>query len=390
MAFGLTSAGYTAPRAADFLTIIQNSMEAELGVTIDWEANSFLFHLTSVMAQQLGELGDGSQTIYDAWSRSNAQGLPLDDLGNIVGIPRIQATQSTADITLTGDATSAGKIVTAGAIFEGGDPANPTARWLLDTDVTLTGASGVAATATAVDFGATTAAATKIITIVTPFDGLASVTNATASPGVPLEPDADYRLRQQSSLQITGGRGLNSIRANLEALDGVTAAGVVDNVEGFAQTIEGILMDSHSIAVTVAPNTLTIAQQQAVAELIYDQIAAGTKTMGDKPFVVTGGDGFAKAINYFYATDVDATVVYTITLIPGFTLPQVTATIEAANTAYFDSLSVGEDILFHKVVAAAAGVAGVNTLVVTVNGATLNLSVSVNEVGNLLSQSVTL
>lgn len=389
MAYGLTSAGYTAPRTADFLAVIRNSFEAAVGVSIDWSKNAFLYHITSIMAQQLGELGDGSQMVYDAWVRANASGLPLDDLGNIVGIPRIQATQSTADYSVAGDATSAGKIVPAGTVFEGGDPANPVARWTLDVDVTLTGAAVVATTITAVDHGEVTAAPGTITTIVTPVSGLASVANAAAaSAGVPLELDADYRLRQQSSLQITGGRGLNAIAANLTALDGIIAAGVIDNVEAYAQTIEGVAMDPHSIAITIAPNTLTIAQQQAAAQLIYDQIASATKTMGDKPFTVTGADGYAKPINYFYAADVNVTVVYTITLQTGYTLSQVAATILLANAAYFDLLAVGEDVLFHKIVAAGAGVAGVETLTVTANGAGINIPISSNELGILLSQVV--
>ena len=390
MAFGLTDDGYTAPRTSDFLTIIRDSFEASVGVSIDWDSNAFLGNVTSIMAQQLGELGEASQTIYDAWIRANANGLPLDDLGNIVGVPRIEATQSTVDYELTGDATSAGKIVPSGTQFEGGDDSNPVARWTLDEDVTLTGAAAVTTSITSVDFGAIAAAGGKISKIVNPQDGLASATNpAAANEGVALEDDAVYRPRQDASLQITGGRSLNALRANLQALPFVAAAGVIDNPEGFAQVVEGVAMPSHSGAVAVAPFTLTTEQQQIVAETIYNQVPWGIETIGNQNFTVIGADGFAKPVAFFFAVGIPVDVVIVIVPSSGFTLGGLSPTIEAAVTAYFDTLGVGDDVLYHRVFGAVADVEGIESFTLTINGITVNIAISVTEAAFINSQSVT-
>lgn len=388
--FGLTENGYTAPRTSDFLTIIRDAFEASVGVTVDWSSNSFLGHMTSIMAQQLGEESEATQMIYDSMIPANANGLPLDDLGTIVGVLRIQPTQSTADYVLIGEADSVGKIVPQGTQFEGGDDSNPVARWTLDEDVVLDGLNPVSTSVTSMDFGGITAAPGTIDKIVNPQPGLASGSNPNqANEGIPLESDSDYRLRRQSSLQITGGRSLNALRANLQALDGVTAAGVVDNVEGYPQTVEGILLEGHSVAVTVAPSTLTTAQRESVAETIYDQVPWGIKTIGDQNFTITGGDGFPKSVSFFFATDIPVDVVIVIVLEVGFTLSGLSPTIQAAVSGYFSDLGVGEDVLYHKVFGAVAGVEGLDSFTLTINGLTSNISISVNEAAFLNSQSVT-
>ncbi len=388
MSFGLTAAGFTAPRAADFLEIIRDAMESELGVTIDWSNNAFFGHSTNIHAQQLGELGEALQTIYDAWVKENANGLPLDDLGQLINVWRIQATKSTCEFLLLGDATSMGKVVDSGTMFEGGDAANPSARWTLDDDVVLQGAVAVAANITAVDYGDITAVATTIDKIVTPKDGLISATNfVDASPGVPLELDAPYRARQRGG-PATGGRSMAALRADLLALDGVTSAGVADNPEAYAQVVEGVLMDAHSVAVTVAPSTLTTAQQQAVAEAVYAQVAYGIKTMGTETFTVTAEDGFPKPVAFYFATNVPVDVDTLVSLKAGYTLAGVEDDIEAAVVAYFATLATGGDVLHHLVEAAVSSVAGLTQVAVELNSGTANISIGTSETAVINAQTV--
>jgi hypothetical protein len=98
--FGLTDAGYIAPRAADFLTTIRSLYNQELidlGYTEapDYERDTFLGATSEIMAFLLGQLGEATQAIYDARSVANATGLQLASLALIVGVPRNEATHST-------------------------------------------------------------------------------------------------------------------------------------------------------------------------------------------------------------------------------------------------------------------------------------------------------
>ncbi len=294
--FGLTDEGYTAPRTADFLALMQQEILDELdarglSTDIDFERDVMWGIMTTVTANRLGKLGEGNQAVYNAFDPNNAGGVQLDSLGSVVGVNRLEATESR--VTLRCGTTGADPVeLTQGSITEGGGD-DGKARWILLADGTIPAASTVDLLFEAQEAGETDAAIGEIDTIVTPIDGWETVTNlAAATPGRDRETDQEYRIRRQESLQITGGRSLNALRAQLLTLDGVLGAGVIDNDLATSETVEGVTLAPHSVAVFIHPSTITTAEKQAIAQQIYDQIAAGIDTNGTAVVAtVTGLDG---------------------------------------------------------------------------------------------------
>lgn len=384
--YGLTSEGYVAPTTAELLDMIRADYEAATGLEIDWEYDVFLGQITAIMATRLGELAEANQAVYDSWDVNNATGLQLGNLALIVGVTRNPATPSTATVTLGG---TAGTVVTEGKVVEGGG-ADGKARWRLTEDVTIGGGGTVDVLVEAEEPGATLAQATEIDAIVTPVAGWASVTNAAAAtPGADEETDAELRLRRQQSLQISGGRSLNAIRANVLEVDGVQAAVVIDNPDFSEQVVQGITMPPCSLAVVVHP-TLTTEQEEEVARVIYDLIAAGIQTVGtDVVATVTGLDGFAKTINFDYADDLTVNVATTVVLKDGCGLSDVEDLVEEAIVAYFLTLSVGSSVRRLMIWAALAAIEGIDEVTVLLNGVDADVEPLLTEIPVLGTNAVT-
>lgn len=319
------------------------------GGTLDpTDSGNVLVIVFTQVALQLAALDEGVQALYDQLDPDNAQGVQLDAIGALRGVPRNQPTSSTATVTLTG---TAGTIIPAGKVVEGGG-SDGTARWTLSADATVGGGGTVDVTVTAQEAGLITAGIGEITTIVTPVSGWTAVTNAAAvsestTAGVAREVDSAYRLRQADSLQITGSTNAAAIRAALRDLDFVTTAIVLENDTGSSTTIGGVTVSANSIAVIIAPvfSSLTTAQKTSIGSTIYLRLAAGVQTTSAANSVdVTGGDGLTKTVYWADVATLAVTVVVTVVLDTGYVLADVETAVQEAVAAYFAAVQVGEEI----------------------------------------------
>jgi len=390
--WGLTDDGYTAPRSADFLTVIRDSYEAALialGLPsdVDWQRDVFLGNVTANMAARLGELGEASQALYDGFDVANATGLQLDNLALLVGVRRIEATYSQAIVTIGG---VAGTVVLTGDVVEGGGP-DDDQRWTVTEDTAIGGGGTVDVVVQATDKGAIVAVAGQIDTLVTVRAGLNSVTNAAdATTGQARETDAELRKRRQESLAIGGGRNRESLRAQLTQLEAVTAAVVLDNDDLVQAVIDGLVLEPKSVSVILYPSTLTTAQKQEIALIIYDQVADGIYVNGsDVVATITGADGAEKVVRWDYATPTVVNVETTVELDTGYTLGDVEAAIQAHVADYFASLGVGDDVRTLPILALVDTVDGVLGATVELNGGTADVPISLAQIAELGTNTVT-
>ena len=383
--YGISDEGYTAPRAADFLTLIRSAFDERTGLVIEWENDTFLGALSAIMAEQLGDLAEASQAVYDAFDVNNATGLQLDNLALLVGVTRTEATYSTVLLTLTG---TSGTIIREGALVQGGGP-DGTTRWATTADVTLSGGTGTVI-AQAEDPGAVEADADELTTIVTPFSGWTAVTNADpATAGEERESDAALRKRRQQSLQTGGSRSLNAIRAAILALDGVEAATVIENTSIVSAVVEGLTLAAKSIAVIVYPSTLTDDQKAGVAEAIYATIPAGISTNGtDVTATVTGLDGFSKTIKFDYADALEVDVEITVNLADGYELEDVEEPVQEAVSDYFLTLGVGDAVRRLSILALVAAIDGIDGAVLLLNGGAVDIVPDTTEYPTLGTNTV--
>ena len=365
----LTADGFTAPRAADFLDTIREEYETRTGITPDWDRDEVIGQLSAIMADQLDAQAQSSQAGYDARRRASATGIQLDDIGAIIGVTREDATYSRATVRFSG---TNGTFIGTGFIVEGGGTGDDE-RWATIEDATI--AAGIASVLVqAQNPGAIVATIGQIDAIVTPKTGVTAVTNlVAATPGVDRELDSAYRSRQAASLQISGSAAANAIYAKLVQLSYIESATVVENDDSIYQTISGIYMDPNAIAVVLWPNTLTTAEQEAVAEVIYTHTPAGTKTMGAVGASVAKPDGLLKLIYWDWASTDGITVSVATTPRSGYTLADYHDALVDAIAEWFLTLRVGAGVTRLDISVLAGAITNTNTGERMIAGATVLL-----------------
>ncbi len=378
----LESTGYVARRADDYLTLMLDSLEADTGHTFDRTntSSSFVVALLTSIAVLLAQVDETGQQVYDSMDPNNAVAAALDNLLAIVGLTRRAATYSTVECGL--QSSSASCFLPLGTLVQGGGTDNG-ARWELIQEVgpsdweVLTdvppvySATGLFRCTTP---GAVTAPAGTITRIVTPKASWTAVLNVTAATvGSDVESDAAARQRRAASLQGAGSRTIGALRAAITALDGVESCVIVENTGLDEAVIDGITMPGVSVCAVVYPDTLTTAQQEALAAVIYDTLAAGVRSAGDESATVTGSDGESKTIRWQYPLEVTANIVYTIQLRPGFQLADVEDTIETATTEAISALGAGESALLQTFWAVLSQTPGVIGQSITINATAANL-----------------
>ncbi len=365
--WGFDDQGFTAPRAADFITEVESAIDAELVArglpSSDYDHDLVFGVVRDVLATLLGDLSEGLQAIYDAGTPNGATGLHLDDIGSIRGVERNEATASRVEVSLTG--TAATSVLTGKLLKD--DDGN---QWAATEDGTV-GGSDVTFEATVE--GATTLESGATLTPVTPVAGWTGGTaSADATVGNERESDADYRSRQAKALQNQGSGSANAIRARLLELDFLDAAFVVENNTASVVTSSGVTLQPHSIAVILYPGGLTTAQEDDIAEAIYLHTCPGIYTNGGETATVTREDGYEETIRWDYAADLSVTTVATVVLEPGYVLSDVQETIEDLIADYYDDeVNVGEPIYDSEFEAEImTEVEGIARVTVTLNGST--------------------
>jgi uncharacterized phage protein gp47/JayE len=379
----LSSTGYIAYRASDFITQFQTEYENNLttrGLSsdIDWDRDAFLGALSAVIGTLLGDLSEATQTLYDAFDLNNAEGQQLGNLGAIVGVLRNAATASTVTMSLTGTASA---VIPAGTQFRGGSGSYSESVWELDSAVTLNGSGAGSGVATCTTTGAVVASAGTITTIVTPAAGLTSVTNAAAaSAGNDEELDSAYRLRIVQSVQISGMRTIGALEANIRALDYIDGVVVMDNPQASTVVTGGVTLAPSSMSVIVYPSALTTDQQTEILGLIYDNVAAGTYCNGtDVVSTITGTSGASKRIAFDYATDYPVTVAVTLTMQTGYSVSSVTTAVQDAIGEYLTGLGVGSSAYLLEIYGLLDDITGIVGASVLLNGSAANVTPTLAE-----------
>lgn len=357
---GLTTAGFEIKRTADIVDDLRARVTAAFGPDTLTGADSVLGQLIAAFAIELGQVWELAGQTYDALDPDASEGVMLDNHGALVGVRREGATFSTGTVTLTGDAST---VVPAGTVFE---VAATGARFELIADATIGAGGTVDATVNGVTTGPLEALAGSLTTIVTPVDGLDSVTNATdITPGRDVESDAEYRVRRGEALQATGAAVDLAIRgALLDDFDHLTDVIVRSNRTLTDPDADGI--PAKAFEAILYPDAGDAALDLQLAEAIFRLQPVGIEAHGDKVFTVTDDEGYSQTVKFSYATEVDYYVAATVTA--GATYPaDGDAQVAAALLAEGNLVGVGDGVRFWKFIAALDSIPGIEDVTIKID-----------------------
>lgn len=391
MTFGLTDTGLLLPRAADFLDAVATRYTEITGERPDWDRDEVLGSLRAIVALEFDELSQFVQGIYDAWDEGNATGVQLENICALFpGISRRVATSSIAPGTITGDPNT---VIPAGYLVQGGG-VDGLARWKMLETVQIP-ASGELEDVLieAVQTGPTQLqpGEMKIINLVDGWDSFTATDVAT--PGLNRETDDALRKRRRESLQIVGGRSLGAILGNVKALPFISDGYAIENTDSLSQTVQGITLPPHSLAVVVLPDSLTDDQKTSLAKVLYNLVPVGIEIFGTEAATVLGADGLSKDVAWNHPAVRLVATQWAVRPEPGFAFTTIRAGVQQATVDFFAQLGIGEPVRLLELITwvtspyiddtgalRPARVPGIQKLLLTMNLSLADIETDANEI----------
>lgn len=269
----------------------------------------------TVQAKCESVLGVGNITV--TGSITLATGLTLTYVGAEGLKNRAQATVTSNTLVNAGPAVA----ITPSTLTEGSRPFSD----LLTLDAESTGP---------------VEAPTGSLTVIeTPIVGLETFTNEEdAVLGRNTEVDANAKLRREQEIQLAGAATPDAIRADLLAINDVTAALVFENDSDIID-LDG--RPPHSIDIVVEGG-----DNQDIADRIWATRGGGIETIGDITESVTDSQGFTQEVKFSRPTPVDIWVE--VDLVTNSQYPvDGDALVAAAILAYGEALTIGQDVIVY-------------------------------------------
>ncbi|HHL4050408.1 TPA: baseplate J/gp47 family protein, partial [Klebsiella pneumoniae] len=329
----VTAEGISAPDYQTVLDTITGYFQQIYGSDAYLEPDSKDGQMVALVALAVHDANNTAIEIYNSFSPTTAQAAALSSNVKINGITRKVATNSTADLLLTG---TAGTTITNGSARDKNG-----IIWNFPASVSIGVDGTVLVTATCANSGSVAAMAGTITTINTPTRGWASVTNpAAATIGAPAETDAELRIRQGQSVALPSLTPFEAVDGAIANISGVTRHKLYEND---TDTTDANGLPPHSISAIVEGGDATV-----IANSIRGVKGQGVTPYGSTVIVVPDKYGNPHPVGFSRPVDVPIYVKITIEPLTGYT-SQVGEEIKAAVSAYINSLAIGASVLLSRV-----------------------------------------
>jgi len=355
---GVESTGFVTKTTAEILEEMSEDVKGELGAETNTEADSAMGVVLGIVADKLGELWEVAQAIYSSRDPDAATGAAQDAVCAITGTVREAATKSQVTVTVT----CTGVVSVAAGNFIGSVDGNPDARFVNAEAIVAGGAGDVYVLFEAEDTGPTVANSGTLTVIETPTANISAITNASdATVGSDTETDAELRPRREDELDGIGAGTLDTVRARLSEVDGVTASEVYENT---GDTTDSDGVPGHSMWAIVWGSPMPAAND--VAQGLWDAKPGGIYMHGSSSGSAEDAEGNGQTVKYDEATEVEIHIAITVTtdsdLYPPDGDAQIKAAIIAARSEFVeeqDGNGIGLDVYSQHLKAAAFDVDGV-------------------------------
>jgi uncharacterized phage protein gp47/JayE len=324
--------GISVPTYADILATLQSQYQSIFGSDVDLDPDSQDGEWLAIHATAINDINAQCVATYNQFSPATAVGVGLSSVVKINGLARQVATNSRVDIRCIGQA---GVTVIGGIVGDalGHRVQLPNFIFPPGGDITITG--------TFIDLGALTAAPNTITRILTPTRGWQSVNNPfSATPGAPVETDAQLRQRQAQSTGNSAVTPPKALVGNVLALSGVAEVAFYENV---TDVTDANGLPPHSISMVVSGGDAFL-----IAQTILNKKTEGANTYGTTTESVPDYAGVPNTVNFFRPTDVTIQVEVDLTALDGFSTT-IENEIKAAIAAYINGLVIGADVIRSRI-----------------------------------------
>lgn len=377
MSYGLTTTGFRRKPRTVIMTEMEAAARTAFGENVNLTERSPLGMFLGVLASSVDDIWILAESLYYSGYVDTAIGESLDSIGAYIGIVRREAVAATGEITVSG---TDGTIVPIGFRVATEDGV----EFYVSEYDTISGGD-VTVPITAVIKGTSGNVGASLVTeIPTPYAGIDSVTNAAAiEGGLRRETDAEFRARYKRSVSKPGSSTAASIEATLLELDGVTEALVRQNTT----MVEVDSIPAKSIAPLVYGG-----DDDEIGAAIFGVKSAGIQSaaVGADPgleieITVQDSLGEDHVIGFARPEEVDIYVDCELDTDSSFPVDGI-ARVTTAIAAYVNGLSIGDDVIYTRMIAriqSIPGIVDINELFVGIAPdpvGTVNISIDADQI----------
>lgn len=335
----VTSTGLIIKTREQILSEMQEGVRQEISEGINQSTDSFFGQYNGVFADQMASGWLALQESITARSPRQASGYLLRQFGIPYGIDPLGASKSVLkSVTVN---LAAGFTLPSGSIAAVSGV--PSSRFLSNTSVTNSGGS---AANFSVDFTAETAgpvvanAGTLTVRVSPGGGGWNSVTNPEdAILGSVEESDPQYRLRYYQAVKGSGLRTRFAIEQKVLKVTNVINAKLFENDTDF---VDASSLPAHSFEVAVRDNSL--ADNDAIAQAIFDAGPEGIATYGTSSGTATLANGQTKTVNFSRIIPTDVYLIFNLRVNQTFATSAIADLKTAIAQWGDDNLQIGDTL----------------------------------------------
>lgn len=337
MPYSVSATGATIKDADEIFADMSGKLLAapEYPDDMQLEDASVVGRFLRIAGESIAEVGELFLTALGTFDRDNAEGVQLDDLNGLIGVPREAAAFSKGTVRLVGTPTT---VITAGSQvkLENVDGSEAT----IDAPATIGGGGFVDATFTADATGPKSFPDGATLQILTPISGWDSASvyepvSLAWALGRDIEEDSEYRRRSEESTAIMSEGTDSGIAANVRARPDVGYAFAKSN-RALATDADGI--PGKAVRLVIYPGGV---DSDALASLYFALLSAGIRPDGDVEVTVTDSEGQDHTMRYAVAQEVEIWVEVDVTTEDGY---GGDAAVENAILAYGASLDPADKV----------------------------------------------
>jgi uncharacterized phage protein gp47/JayE len=330
--YGLTANGFTRKRLIDVKTSVEGKFQTAFGHDINLESTSVFGLIIGIVSEAVADQWEAQENVYNSQYPVTAQGASLSNVVTINGLKRNVQRKSTVTLILIGIDNT---VIPAGS---------QVASTNNDIFITLDGATIVGGSASvsaeSQEYGAISASAGTIITILDAVYGWTGVTNAfDAVVGRLEETDSTLRERRDESVSAAGNNLENSLEGQLKNISGVFDAAVISN--GTDAIVDGVPANRFEC-------TVSGGEDADIAEAIWNNTPQGILSFGSVETTHRDSEGNLQNIEYTRPTEIPIYIQVKIWTDSEFPVGGQN-TIKDNIVAYCsETFKIGDDVLISK------------------------------------------
>lgn len=348
---GLTPEGLERDSVATIKARIEAKLRANISATFDVSPESPMGQVIGVFVQELGIVLEAIEAAYDAFDPDKAEDFLMVALAKLTGTFKRAATQSRVLCSVNLDEDT---VLLAGTHFAH-VAGRPLSRFTPEEDFTAPSDGVHGVWFVSEEAGPIAAPATTLTVMATPLVGWNSVTNATdATLGLVADTTETLRARREQELQSSGNATLDAIESKVSKVSGVQSVSAFENTTN-AEDENGV--PAHAIEVLVFDGVTPTADNDEIAQAIWDARAGGIRSFGDVSGTAVDKMGRDRTMYFSRVTAVQVHVEIDVDYTTDYVTDPVLATyfVEQANALQ----AVGQSVKVRRVDSLVYELAGV-------------------------------